>query len=155
MKNRIMKTRLDLLKPKSKSKQRNTKMEQQFNDCHARWKEFVSGDKVYYKLHKTNDSWNWVEATITERLGSVNYRIKTNTPLGEQVIKTHANQLKRCHSNNELIDSFGLSDVSGGEIKLIIMPQQVEMGSNQPQDLDESDTFDDAIDEGQLQDRDA
>lgn len=67
---RTMKTRLDLLNPPGPHQRlANSKMAQQFNGHHsAKWKEFVEGDAVYYQLHRSIDSWEWIPATVIKKL---------------------------------------------------------------------------------------
>lgn len=123
MNSRTMKTKLDLLHLKQKDYgQRNTAMEEQFNTAHgARDKKFEIGDQVYYKLHKSNNSWQWSPAIILECIGAVNYSIKLES---ERIVnKAHANQLKLRHTRNEIIDVFGLSDISETEIEPTVIPQ--------------------------------
>jgi len=153
-----MKTKLDLLKPKeAKSEQRKIKAEQQFNDYHgAKWREFTVGDSIYYKLHHTNDKWQWVPGSVIEEIGSVNYRIRVSTPTGERTIKAHTNQLKRRYDKNELIELYELPDPLKGEIEPIIEPQfQQDKDDNVRQRNDtpnDSDASEDALDDTQTED---
>ncbi|XP_011684290.1 PREDICTED: uncharacterized protein K02A2.6-like [Wasmannia auropunctata] len=70
MNGRIMKTRIDLMKPpREVSALRNTSMEQQFNKAHgARRKQFDIGSKVFYQLHKSNEVWSWVPGVVRGRI---------------------------------------------------------------------------------------
>lgn len=79
MTGRIMKTKLDLLKPDDKQRgERNNKMEQQFDKHHgAVWKEFDSGENVFVKVHNSN-GWKWMPATIIKRTGAVDYTVSIN-----------------------------------------------------------------------------
>jgi RNase H-like domain found in reverse transcriptase/Integrase core domain/Integrase zinc binding domain/Reverse transcriptase (RNA-dependent DNA polymerase) len=147
--NRIMKTRLDLLKPPQPvSHIRNENMERRFNVRHgALWKEFEVGDPIFYMLHHGNDSWEWTQGTISERFGRVNYSLQLDN--GRTIAKAHANQLKARYSN-ELIDAFGLTDVSDTEIEPTITPQNINPNDGNDQhreeqeESDESDAYEDA-----------
>lgn len=113
MTGRTMKSKLDLMRPVERNPQtRNLAMEDQFNRHHgAKWKEFEVGEKVWFKLHNSNNKWAWTPGTITEKLGSVNYDVQ----VGSRHIKAHANQLKKyCNTvdvtkGNELIDHFEIT----------------------------------------------
>lgn len=125
MNNRRMKTRLDLLHPSTQvSNSRNEDMEQQFNKFHgAKWKDFKVNDRVYYKLHSSNASWKWTPARIVSLVGAVNYTIMLED--GKIIRKAHSNQLKsRFIKQNEIIDAFGLIDVTE-EVEPIIIPAQL------------------------------
>lgn len=139
--NRMMKTKLNLLLPKSKSMTNSQKesMEMQFNAHHgAKWKSFEIGDEVYYKHHKANKQWDWAHAKILDKIGSVNYKIEFEAPMGTRIVKAHANQLKQRHSPNEILDAFGLTDI----------PDEVELTINtQPATRDESEDDSEVEDE--------
>lgn len=124
---RPMKTTLDLLQPPPKqSALRNDTMEQQFNEFHgAKWKEFAVGDRVYFKIHSSNTSWKWTPARIIAIVGRVNYTIELET--GKIIRKAHANQLKKRHISNEIIDTFGLLDITTEEVEPTITPAQREL----------------------------
>lgn len=69
--------------------QRNIEMEDAFNRHHgAKDKEFNVGEEVSVRLHKKAQ---WCSAVILERLGRVVYIVL----MGERVVKTHANQMRR------------------------------------------------------------
>lgn len=153
MTGRKMKTKLDLLFPKNpqhqqaESESRNEKMENQFNRHHGtKWKEFKVNDNVYYQLHSHN-KWKWVQGKITEKLGSVNYQVEIEGPLGTRLVKAHTNQLKIRHGKNEWKDLFEIPDdeeiFPRGEIEPIIIPQAEDAAQ---ENLDESEIFEDAHD---------
>lgn len=90
---RSMKSRLDLLKPTVLK----TSMAQQFDAHHgAKWKEFAENNPVFYQLHQSNATWNWVPGIIQRRLGTVNYEVKLDSG---RVVKAHSNQLKLRYEN--------------------------------------------------------
>lgn len=129
MSNRIMRSNLDLLKPPTNENQnRNTKMEKQFNTHHgAKWKSFETGDKVFYQLHKTNESWQWTAGEIIDKTGSVNYKVKLEN---ERIVNAHSNQLK-LRFNQNLQSSHTLESNDD---------DQSEFGSNDGQPVDKEDT---------------
>jgi hypothetical protein len=137
MTGREMKTKLDLLKPKSDAdeKFRNTKMEQQFNDHHgAKWKQFELGQEVYFKFYNAN-KWTWLPAVIIECCGTVNYVVKADTHTGTRNIKVHANQVKARFSTprddqNPLMDMFDLTPTPLEVIEPLLIPEAVNLNES-------------------------
>lgn len=152
--NKSFKTKLDLLKPIKEitAKPSLNKMEQQFNSHHgARWKEFEQGTEVYFKLHKTTDSWSWEPAIVTKRIGAVNYEVKISNG---RLIKAHTNQLKLRFNSSKTLESAEL----GGSINEdddslsdlpVNNPHEVEQ-----EDPDASNIFEDAREELEEQEHD-
>ena len=129
MTGRVMKTKLDLLKPKQeRSGERDAIMEQQFNTHHgAKWKEFTVGDEVFIKLFAKN-KWKWSPGVVTKRCGSVNYLVQTHTLEGERESKVHANQMKMRFtflddSDNVLLEDFDISGPFRREIEPEVVPE--------------------------------
>lgn len=149
--NRTMKSRLHLLKPtlnnQSQTNSRSKQSKSQFDRHHgAKWREFKEGDDVYYQQHLSTNKWQWTPATIIERLGEVNYKIKISS---DRTLKAHTSQLKFRFSRNEFLDEFDLDDDFSaapiGQIEPIVTPKPFTPPINQdPESGDES--FQDASD---------
>lgn len=150
--NRKMKTKLDLLKPASTTSV-DTKMQEIYDSHHgAKWKEFNAGDRVYYQLHSSSNNWNWVPAVIIKKIGQVNYEIQIDTPENFRIVKAHANQMKNRHVRNEFNEIFDVPDFEEkfiGDVEPIIIPQHLPAVEQKlcNRDLDQSDDFQDALDE--------
>ncbi|XP_011860072.1 PREDICTED: uncharacterized protein K02A2.6-like [Vollenhovia emeryi] len=144
-----MKTRLDLLNPSGPYQGlADSKLAQQFNGHHgAKWKEFVEGDGVYYQLHRSNDSWEWVPATVIKKCGTVNYQIQTESG---RVIKAHSNQLKLRHNKGAWLDTPQFLDA--GDTSKEVAPEQNTIEQSQddinqkPENRDDPETFEGSTD---------
>ena len=145
--NRVMKTKLDLLKPSFEHRVvRNETMEAQFNVRHgAKWKEFSLGEDVFVKVF-VNNVWKWTPGKIVERCGAVNYFVLTQGPSGGRRVKSHANQMKRRFNiiesgDNPLLDEFDIATPKKVEVE----PQVV------PESAAEEDEFEDAEEGGDVE----
>lgn len=149
--NRTFKTELDLLKPHEQktSKPSHNKMEQQFNSHHgARWKDFKQGAEVYYKLHKTNNSWSWEPATVTKKIGAVNYEVTTSSGRN---IKAHANQLKHRFTSTTLDPTNLRGNVDEDEDVQDEHNENLHIPNEEQEDHNASDVFEDAQEEPEEQ----
>lgn len=138
---RSMKSKLDLVKPSEHhSHQVHSTMAKQFDHHHgAKWKEFFIESDVYYQLHNSSASWQWVPAKIIKKIGKVNYEIKLASG---RIVKAHANQLKVLH---EVFDPC--STVELNEESTQIANQHSETPDKDVklnESLNESDVFEDA-----------
>lgn len=133
MTGRQMRTKLDLLKPRIASDLENSgKMEERFNSHHgAKWKEFSANDEIFYQLKSNLDQWKWVPGIVKSRIGAVVYVLDIVTPTGHRTVKAHANQIKRRHLKNEIIELFDLPDLHDdqhigptGDVQPTIVPEQ-------------------------------
>lgn len=92
---RKIRSTFDLLLPKeSTSSTRNNEMENQFNKKHgAKARSFNINDEIYVQVFR-NNSWQWEEGTILEKIGNVNYLVAT----ASRDIRAHCNRIKKRHS---------------------------------------------------------
>lgn len=133
MTGRQMRTKLDLLKPGIATDwKKDEKMEERFNSHHgAKWKEFAVNDEIFYQLKSKLDQWKWVPGIVKSRIGAVVYVLDIVTPTGHRTVKAHANQIKRRHLKNEIIELFDLPDSHDnhhigpiGDVQPTIVPVQ-------------------------------
>lgn len=141
MTGRQAKLKLDLLKPPVKeARERNEKMENQFNKHHkAVPKDFQIGDEVFVKVFSNNKKWHWVPAEVFSKKGNVNYEVVTN----ERKVLAHANHLKKRYTyldngENILLDTFDIHIPTHDDVEPEIFFE--------PQD-DSEDSFEDALDQ--------
>lgn len=144
MTGREMRTKLDLIKPPpAHNEERNVDMEERFNTYHgARYKEFNTGDAVFFKLTRGND-WTWQPGTVIQRRGNVDYLIQTHSTTGEGKVRRHANQLRlRCTNNqtsnkhNVLMDFFDLRPTQR-VVEPTIVPQHIQPPQATRNDLED------------------
>lgn len=141
---RKMKTKLDLLKPQAESASgRNEEMEAQYNSKHgAKWKSFEAGDEVFAFVHHGNDR-KWTPGKVIKSIGSVNYEVLVQAPLGERIQKCHANQLKRRYAvmtpaANVLNDDFDIDLPTQREVE----PEFIAVTAGGAEEVDD---FQDAL----------